>query len=120
MRLTYEEMAQEVRNLKVMTRNITKIMSNAPDLTNMRRTATFLIKYYKETRDQRLHDAIEALSAGATLWLKDYSEENYGSEDDPHYHYPLEGLEDFTIRMEEDPDELAALVRFSLEDCFVE
>ena len=116
--MDYEEMATEVRNFKIMSKNIEKVMVAAPDMTKMRETMVFLLKYYKESRGKTLHQAIECISAGGTVWLKDYADDNYGSEDDPHYHYPIEDLEDLICRIEENEDEIATIVRFSLEDCF--
>ena len=38
---------------------------------------------------------------GGCVWLKDWAEENYGEEDDPHYHYPVEDPEDLLTMIEE-------------------
>ena len=46
-------------------------------------------------------EAVEACKGGGCVWLKDYADENYGDEDNPHYDYPVEDPEDILIMMEE-------------------
>ena len=55
------------------------------------------------SRDEELSpkEAIEFLEKGGTVWLKDYSETNYGDEENPSYDYPVEDPEDI-ITLEEE------------------
>lgn len=46
-------------------------------------------------------EAVEACKGGGCVWLKDYAEENYGDEDNPHYDYPVEDPEDIMRMIEE-------------------
>ena len=46
-------------------------------------------------------EALLICKAGGCVWLKDWAEENYGSEDDPHYDYPTEDPEDIKTWIEE-------------------
>ena len=39
---------------------------------------------------------------GGCVWIKDYSDFNYGTEDEPHYDYPVE-----------DPDELQYIINYN-------
>ena len=50
-------------------------------------------------------EALKICEAGGCVWLKDWAEENYGDDDDPHYHYPIE-----------DPDDLRAYIEDGLFD----
>ena len=46
-------------------------------------------------------EALQICEAGGCVWLKDYADENYGDDDDPHYHYPVEDPEDILTMMED-------------------
>lgn len=46
-------------------------------------------------------EALQICEAGGCVWLKDWSTENYGSEEDPHYDYPTEDPDDIRMWMEE-------------------
>tara|TARA_R110000851_G_scaffold220568_3_gene373401 strand:- start:62853 stop:64421 length:1569 start_codon:yes stop_codon:yes gene_type:complete len=46
-------------------------------------------------------EALKHCEGGGCVWLKDWAEENYGEEDDPHYHYPVEDPEDLLTMIEE-------------------
>lgn len=46
-------------------------------------------------------EALQICEAGGCVWLKDYADENYGDDDDPHHHYPVEDPEDILTMMEE-------------------
>ena len=60
-----------------------------------------IVKAREMSRDEELtpQEAIDFLEKGGTVWLKDWSEENYGDEENPSYDYPIE-----------DPDELRDLI----------
>jgi len=60
-----------------------------------------IAKARKLGRDEELtpKEAIEILEKGGTVWLQDWSETNYGDEENPSYDYPIE-----------DPDELRDLI----------
>jgi hypothetical protein len=46
-------------------------------------------------------EAMNVCRDGGCVWIKDYADENYGDEDDPHYDYPVE-----------DPDELLSILDY--------
>jgi len=46
-------------------------------------------------------EALQICEAGGCVWLKDYADENYGDEDNPHYDYPVEDPDDILTWMEE-------------------
>mgnify|MGYP003155409070 CR=1 FL=1 len=112
-----KEIETEHRNFKIMTSNIGKVMPNAPDFTNMRKTLKFLLDKYKENRNFTVETATAVLTNGGCIWLEDWAEDNYGTEESPHHHYPVEDMGEFICLLEEHEDEIINLIRFSLEDC---
>ncbi len=60
----------------------------------------------KNMRSPRLRrvspeEAMNVCRDGGCVWIKDYAEENYGTEDKPHHDYPVE-----------DPDELLEILDY--------
>jgi len=45
--------------------------------------------------------ALQICEEGGCVWLKDYADENYGADDDPHYDYPIEDPDDILTMTEE-------------------
>jgi len=46
-------------------------------------------------------EAVQICEDGGCVWLKDWAEENYGSEEHPHYDYPTEDPDDIRMWIEE-------------------
>lgn len=49
-------------------------------------------------------EAVEACKDGGCVWLKDYADENYGDEDNPHYDYPVEDPRELLSILDDDPN----------------
>ena len=49
-------------------------------------------------------DAVEACKGGGCVWIKDYADENYGDEDNPHYDYPVEDPNELLSILDDDPN----------------
>lgn len=49
-------------------------------------------------------EAVEACKDGGCVWIKDYADENYGDEDNPHYDYPVEDPNELLAILEDDPN----------------
>ena len=56
------------------------------------RDRTEIVKARQMSRSDELtyQEGLEILERGGTVWLKDYAETNYGTEENPSYDYPLE------------------------------
>lgn len=49
-------------------------------------------------------EAVEACKDGGCVWIKNYADENYGDEDNPHYDYPVEDPNELLAILEDDPN----------------
>ena len=49
-------------------------------------------------------EAVEACKDGGCVWIKDYADENYGDEDNPHYDYPVEDPRELLSILDDDPN----------------
>ena len=49
-------------------------------------------------------EAVEACKGGGCVWIKNYADENYGDEDNPHYDYPVEDPNELLDILGDDPN----------------
>ena len=49
-------------------------------------------------------DAVKTCEGGGCVWIKDYADENYGDEDNPHYDYPVEDPNELLSILDDDPN----------------
>ena len=64
----------------------------------------------EEQRELTRQEAEEILNEGGIVWIKDWAEENYGTEENPSYDYPVEDIDELDYIFEDEGQSYKAVI----------